>query len=141
MFSQREFRSCACPKTISDVKRDSGRALIGRSPEHGCRAGSNTITEFGNTLLLGAMITTEESPIFLQAVSDNSDTACRTDGRERMDRPFEAIVGVSLSVLGYLECLVVLVSAAFTFGHGKTAPEGSRALNMITQCWHNKFTL
>ena len=108
-----------------------GERLIGRSPEHGCRAGSSTITEFGNTLLLGAMVTTEEGPIFLQAVSDNSDTACRTDGRERMDRPFEAIVGVSLSVLGYLECLVVLVSAAFTFGHGITAPGGFSCFKMI----------
>lgn len=69
------------------------------------------------------MITTEESPILLKAVADNSDTTCRTDGCERMDRTLEAIVGVSLSVLGYLECFVVIVSASLTFGHGITAPK------------------
>ena len=85
--------------------------------------GSSTITQFGNTLLLGAMITTEESPILLKAVAENSDITCRTDGCERMDRTLEAIVDVSLSVLGYLECFVVIVSAGFTFGHGITAPK------------------
>lgn len=69
------------------------------------------------------MITTEESPILLQAVADNSDTTCRTNGCERMNRALEAIVGVSLSALDYLECLVVIVSASFTFGHCITALE------------------
>ena len=92
---------------------------------------SSTITQFGNTLLLGAMPTTEESPFLLKAMADNSDTTCRTDGCERMDRALEAIVCVSLSVLGYLEYFVVIVSAGFTFGHGVTAPGGSRVLNAI----------
>jgi len=77
------------------------------------------------------MITTEESPILLKTVTDNADTTCRTDGCQRMDRALEAIVGVSLSVLGYLECFVVIVSAGFTFGHGATTREGSRVLNTI----------
>ena len=135
------FAHVLVPKTISGVKGDSGRALIDRSLRTRCQAESSTITEFGNTLLLGAMITTEESPILLKAVADNSDTTCRTDGCERMDRALEAIVGVSLSVLGYLECFVVIVSAGFTFGHGVTVPEVLGLSIRLTQCWHNKFPL
>ena len=86
------------------------------------------------------MITTEESTILLKAVADNSDTTCRTDECERMDRAFEAIVGMSLTVLGDLECFVVIVSAGFTFGHGVTAPE-VLALSIRTRRWHNKFPL
>ena len=72
------------PQVSSGVKGDSGQTLIDQIPEIRCRAGSGTIAQLGNTLLLGAMITTEESPILLQAVTDNSDTACRTDGCKRM---------------------------------------------------------
>jgi len=104
-------------------------------------SGSSTITEFGNTLFLGTMLTTEESPFLLKAVSDNSDTTCRTDRCERVDRALKAIVGVNLSVLGDLECFVVIVSASFTFGHGITAPEVLALSIRLIQRWHNKFPL
>ena len=58
-----------------------------------------------------------------------------------MDRAFEAIVGVSLSVLGDLECLVVIVSAGFTFSHGVIAPEVLALSIRLIQRWHNKFPL
>jgi hypothetical protein len=100
--------------------------LIDR-PSNTMSSGSSTITEFGNTPALGAMITTEESPILLKAVAENSDTTRRTDGSERMHRAFEAIVGVSLSVLSDLECFVVIVFAGFTLGHSITARRFSRS--------------
>jgi hypothetical protein len=121
--ARQKFRSCASTKTISGAKATTHRSIFPNPMSRG----SSTITEFGNTLLLGAMITTEESPILLKAVADNSDTTCRTNGCERMDRAFEAIVGMSLSVFGDLECFVVIVSAGLTFGHSVTARGFSRS--------------
>jgi hypothetical protein len=34
-----------------------------------------------------------------------------------MDRALETVVGVRLPVFGHLECLIVIVSASFAFGH------------------------
>jgi hypothetical protein len=84
---------------------------------------SSSIAKFGDTLFLGAMITTEEGPVFLKAVANYSDTTRRTDGCQRMDRAFKAIVDMGLSVLGDPEDFVVVVSAGFTFGHDITASE------------------
>ena len=80
------------------------------------------IAKLGNALLLGAVVTTKERAILLKAVADNSDTACRTGWSERMDRALETVVGMGLPVLGHLECLVVIVSASFAFGHGHHHP-------------------
>jgi hypothetical protein len=81
---------------------------------------SSAITQLGNSLHLGAMVTTKEKPILLKSVTDNSGATCRTGGRKGVDRTLETIVGMRLSVLGYLECFVVIVSTGFTFGHSLT---------------------
>jgi hypothetical protein len=82
---------------------------------------SSAIAEFGNTLLLGTVIATEECAAFLKAVTDNADPAYRTGRCKRMDRALETVIGVDLSFLGHLESLVIVVAASFTFCHVITA--------------------
>jgi hypothetical protein len=52
------------------------------------------------------MIATEEGAAFLEAVTDNTDPACRASGRKRMDCAFETVIGVD----GHLECFVVVIA-------------------------------
>lgn len=100
---------------------DAHRVIAPKQDVHLGKPGLSTITQFGNTLLLGTMITTEKSAIFFQAVTDNSDATYRAERCERMNRALEAIVSMSPTVLYYLECFVVIISAGFTFSHGITS--------------------
>jgi len=79
--------------------------------------GSGTITKLSNALLLGAMITTKERAILLQAVSDDPDTTRRTGWCERMDRALETVVGVGFAVYYHLEGFIIIISASFTLWH------------------------
>jgi hypothetical protein len=63
------------------------------------------------------VVTTKERAILFKAMSDNSDTACRTGWSERMDRALEAVVRMGLPVFRHLEGLIIVVSAGFAFGH------------------------
>jgi hypothetical protein len=78
---------------------------------------SSPIAKLGNALLLGAVVTTKECAILLKAVSDNFDTACRTDRCEGVDRALKTIVGVGSSVFRHLEGLIIIISASFTLSH------------------------
>ena len=67
------------------------------------------------------MLAAEESTLPLEAVADNTDAAVRAGRRQRMDRAFEAVVGVSLAAQNYLKRLVVIVPAGFADCHDATS--------------------
>ena len=66
------------------------------------------------------MLAAEESTLPLEAVADNTDAAVRAGRRQRMDRAFEAVIGVSLAAQNHLKRLVVIVPAGFADCHDTT---------------------
>ena len=66
------------------------------------------------------MLAAEEGALPLEAVTDNADAAVRAGGRQRMDRAFEAVVGVSFAAQNHLKRLVVIVPAGFADCHDAT---------------------
>jgi hypothetical protein len=64
-------------------------------------------------MLLCTMGAAIKDAIRLHAVPDHPDTAMGTGGRQRMDRAFEAIEDVRLTLHPYLKALVVYVAAYF----------------------------
>jgi len=67
------------------------------------------------------MLAAKEGALPLEAVTDNTDAAVRAGGRQRMDRAFEAVVGVSLAAQNHLKRLVVIVPAGFADCHDTTS--------------------
>jgi hypothetical protein len=67
------------------------------------------------------MIAAKECAIFLEAMADNSDTACRTSRCERVDGALKAVKGMGLTVRDELKGFIVIVSASFTFSHVSTS--------------------
>jgi hypothetical protein len=64
-----------------------------------------------------AMDAAENLAGFLHAMADNPTAAVRANWRERLDRAFETVEDVVLSIDDHLKSLVVVVSAGFAFRH------------------------
>src|SRR6266705_2579061 len=76
------------------------------------------VAQRGCAFLLGAMGAAEDRVVLLDAVTDDADAAVIAGRRERMDRAFEAVERMGVSVHRHLERLVVIVAAGFASGHG-----------------------
>src|SRR4029077_16045616 len=92
-----------------------------------CRA--DAIAQAGDADHLGAMLAAEECAVLFQPVTDHADAAVLARRRQRVDRAFETVEGVGGAVHAHLECLVVIVSARFTSGHGSLPLDRRRALH------------
>src|SRR6188768_2854291 len=64
------------------------------------------------------MVAAEHAAVRFQPVADDAHLAMLAGGRELVDRALEAVEGVALAALRDLECLVVVVTAGITLGHG-----------------------
>jgi hypothetical protein len=64
------------------------------------------------------MVTTEERACFLQAMTDDSDTAGSAYRSQSVNRAFEAVEYVLRIVFDYFESFVVVVPTGFAFRHG-----------------------
>jgi hypothetical protein len=81
----------------------------------------NSIPQTFDAFASCAMLATKESTCFLQAMSDDPDSAMTTGWCEHVDGAFETIEGMRVSVHGDLKSLVVLIAAGFTGCHGLVA--------------------
>ena len=67
------------------------------------------------------MLAAEECTRLLEAVADDAGSAMRAHRGECVDRAFEAIKDVGLTVVNYLKRLVVIVPTGFADCHGATS--------------------
>src|SRR5262249_3575415 len=79
---------------------------------------SGPVPKLRDPLRFGAMVTTEESACFFQAVTDDSDAAGSAYRRQGMYRTFEAVEYVLLTVFRDLESFVVIVATCLACCHG-----------------------
>ena len=73
------------------------------------------------------MLAAEESVRLLEAVTDDANAAMRARRCQRMDRTFEAVKDVGLTIVNDLKGLVVIVPTGFADCHD-TASLVARAL-------------
>ena len=79
---------------------------------------SGTIAQFGNAFLLGAVSTAEDRVVFFDSMTDDVRAAIRASRCKGLDGTFETIECVAAAIQGYLERLVLVVTAGFAFRHG-----------------------
>lgn len=75
------------------------------------------VLQFGNPFFAGAMGTAVEGAIGLHPVPDDLATAMAALWGQSMDGALKTVEYVGLSIHPDFECLVILVSADFAFGH------------------------
>ena len=78
---------------------------------------SNTIAQFGSTFLLGAVSATKDRVVLLDPMTDDACAALWASRCKGLNGTFETIECVANAIHGYLERLVVIVTARFAFRH------------------------
>ena len=63
------------------------------------------------------MVAAEKCAVLFHAMADNPDAAIRTGRRQRMDRAFEAVIGVIDTIHRHLNSLIVIIAAGFAGRH------------------------
>jgi hypothetical protein len=79
---------------------------------------SNTIAQFGNTFLLGAVSTTKDRVVFFDSMTNDVGATTRASRCQGLDGTFETIECVAGAIHDYLESLVVFVTAGLAFRPG-----------------------
>ena len=108
----------------------TARGCLGCAEGHGARdlrggagdelwaqARLRTVAQFRYAFLFRTMITAEHYAVLLQAVAYDPHTAMRANGREHLDRTFEAIESIGFVRGDYLKRFVVFIPASIAFWH------------------------
>jgi hypothetical protein len=79
---------------------------------------SNTIAQFRNTFLLGAVSTAKDRVVFFDSMTNDVGAATRAGRGKSLNGTFETIECMAGAIHGYLERLVIIITASFAFRHG-----------------------